>query len=148
VNPLSSALLLALIALAPAQAQEEDEGKAKWGLIMPGTFVVFYDSKGPASYVSMTRKELPADAALLTQEFYGRGCQYGLSVPMGSPLTRSAQSLSAARGQGGFEAALAQIRAKAPGLRGLYDVRIDQQLTSILGFFRRQCVEVTARGYK
>ena len=138
--------LLVLLALAcPSIAQ--DDGAARRGLIRPGGILLFFDSVGPMSYVAMTPKDLPADA-VPAGEAFGKGCQHGVSIPLGSPLNRSTQSLSAAAGRGGYEKALKQLRERHPGLRGIYDVKIDEHTISILGFYRRVCAEITARGFK
>lgn len=142
------ALLLALAPAARAQTMSEEEGSADWGLVSAGTIVLFYDTKGAAAYVAMTRRELPPDAEVLPGEVYGRGCQYSLSIPLGSPLNRSSQSVSAARGRAGYGKALDEIRLRNPGLRGIWDVKLDDHTLSVLGFFRRVCTEVTARGFR
>lgn len=139
-------LLLLLLALA-APARAQNEGAARFGLIRPGGILLFFDSVGPMSYVAMTPKDLPADA-VPAGEVFGKGCQHGFSIPLGSPLNRSTQSLSAAAGRGGYEKALKQLRESHPGLRGIYDVKVDEHVLSILGFYRRVCAEITARGFR
>jgi hypothetical protein len=138
--------LLILLALAcPATAQED--GTARIGLIRPGGILLFFDSVGPMSYVAMTPKDLPADA-IPAGEVFGKGCQHSVNIPLGSPLSRSSQSISAAGGRGGYEKALKTLREGFPGLRGIYDVKIDEHTISILGFYRRVCAEITARGFR
>jgi len=139
------ALLAALLAV-PARAQE-DGTSASPSLIRPGGMTVFYNSEGPMSFVTPTPKDLPPGARD-AGEVKGRTCQHGVSIPLGSPLNRSTQSLSAAAGRGGYEKALKQLRERHPGLRGIYDVKIDEHTISILGFYRRVCAEITARGFK
>lgn len=141
-------ILLSLLLLASfAHAQEEDEFTARWGLISAGGILIFYDSVGPMSYVTMSPKDIPP-GALLIGEVRGKSCQHGLSIPMGSPLSGSTRSLSAARGRGGFSRALEDLRKRSPGLRGIYDVKVDDHSTVILGVYRRLCTEITARGFK
>ena len=141
-------LLFACLALPPAaQAQQEDLGEARVGLIAPGGILLFFDSVGPMSYVTMTPKDLPADA-IPAGEVRGEGCQHSLSIPLGSPLSPARQSISGAGGRGGFGKALRMIRERNPGLRGLYDVKVDDHVLSILGFYRRLCVEITARAFR
>ncbi|MBI5243466.1 MAG: hypothetical protein HY922_07225 [Elusimicrobia bacterium] len=143
MNFLLSVLLLASF----AHAQEEDEFTARWGLLRASGILVFFDSIGPMSYVTMSPKDLPPDA-LLIGEVRGKSCQHGLSIPTGSPLSGSTRSLSAVRGRGGFSRALEDIRKRNPGLRGIYDVKVDDHSTVILGVYRRLCTEIAARGFK
>ena len=141
-------LLFALLGLPPAaQAQQEDLGEARLGLISPGGFLLFFDSVGPMSFITLTPKDLPKDA-VLAGDVQGEGCQHSLSIPLGSPLSQSKQTISGAAGRGGFEKALQKIRERSPGLRGIYDVKVDDRITSILGFYRRLCIEITARGFR
>ena len=141
-------LLFACLALVPSvQAQDEDLGEARVGLIAPGGILLYFDSVGPLSYVAMTPKDLPADA-IPAEEVRGEGCQHSLSIPLGSPLSPSRQSLSGAGGRGGFEKALRMIRDASPGLRGLYDLKVDDHVVSILGFYRRLCTQITARAFR
>ncbi len=136
------ALLCALLAAGPAAA---DESQARPGLIPVGGIMLFYNSSGPLSFVSMTRSELPRGATLLG-EVRARSCQFGLSIPLG--LDPGAMSLSGAAGDGGFKKALAGLQKERPELSGIYDVKVDNHLVSVLGIFRRLCVEVTALGFK
>jgi hypothetical protein len=59
--------------------------------------------------------------------------------PAGSVPT----SIGVAWGDGGYQKAMAAAQAKVPGQR-LFDVRADVHVTSVLGVFRRQCLEVHA----
>ena len=54
----------------------------------------------------------------------------------------------AVRGRAGYGKALEDIRRRNPGLRGIWDVKLDDHTLSVLGFFRRVCTEVTARGFR
>jgi hypothetical protein len=115
------------------------------GLLFPGAFIVFFDAEGPLSYAALTPGKLPGDAMPLGA-VTGRGCQYGLSIPIigSSVITR----LSGGAGRGGFQKALRGIREQHPELRGIYDVKVDNHLLSVLTVFSQQCVEISARGFK
>ena len=153
------ALVVALLALSAVQASaqyyfflgaEDDEWEATNGLMTPpGAIVLFYDSQGPMSFVTMSPKELPADAVGIG-DVYAKTCQYGLGIPLTPPasLTGSGPSISGVKGNGGYQRTLNKLKAEHPGLRGLYDLRLDDQYTSILIVFRRLCTEITARGFR
>jgi len=141
-------LLFALLTtVPPARAQENDLGEARVGLIAPGGILLFFNSVGPMSYVTMTPKDLPADA-VPAGEVRGEGCQHSLSIPLGSPLFSSRPSVSGAGGRGGFEKALRVIRERNSGLRGIYDVKVDDHIVSIFGFYKRLCTQITARAFR
>lgn len=135
-----SAALALLLCAIPAGAQTYG---ARPGLLRMSGIVLFYDVRGPLSAQAMTRRELPA-AWRPAGEVRGRGCQHGLSIPLSASLRPT--SLAGAAGDGGYERAVAQIRREHPELAGLYDLRADVHHLSILGVYRRRCVEVTARG--
>jgi len=141
---LCASLLAGTLAASPALAQPETY-EANPGLLSIGGFVVFFASEGPLSYATLSGKDLPADAVPIGT-VKGRGCQYGLSTPIvGWTAT---PRLSGAAGAGGYEEALQAIRERHPDLRGIYDVRVDDHVLSVLTIFHRQCTEVTARGFK
>ncbi|MEN8129956.1 MAG: hypothetical protein ABFS45_07130 [Pseudomonadota bacterium] len=127
--------------MATAQPSYE----AKSGLLPMGGLVIFFDSEGPLSYVTSAPGDLPDDMVPL-REVKGRGCQYGLSVPLlgASTITR----ISGGMGRGGYGKALKDIKLRYPELAGIYDVKIDDHVISVLTMFRRVCVEITARGFK
>ena len=139
----AAAAALALLLAGPARAQ--DSGAAVPGLVRPGGFLLFYDSQGALSFVSATRSELPSDAED-AGEVSVSACQHGLSIPLS--LSLRANSISAAAGRGGYEKALARLKAQRPELRGIYDVKVDTRVTSVLRLWRRMCVEVSARGFR
>jgi len=136
-------LLAGLCLCAASAAFADREGyQARPGLLRVGGFVLFYNAQGPLSSVPMTRRELPKDA-LPSAEVFGKSCQHGLSIPLSASLR--AQSISGAVGDGGYRKAVEKIRLAHPEVIGLYDVRIDHHTISILGIYKRLCVEVTAR---
>lgn len=143
-----SALVLALILGVPSafadEFSEEASYEAQFGLIQVGGFVVIYDTEGPMSYVTLTSKDLPRDFQPMG-EVQGRGCQRALSIPI---LGDGNTQVSGALGDGGYQRALRQIREENPGLRGIYDVKVDDHEFSILGIYSQLCAEVTARGFK
>lgn len=141
-------LILALVLLLPAslvQARgENDEDTATPGLIPSGSFNLFYDSSGPLSFVANTPKDKPKGAPELGL-VKGVSCQHGLSIPITANLRGT--SISGAVGNGSFVKALAEIKKKKPEVAGIYDVRTDQRVFSILGIYRKLCTEVTARAF-
>lgn len=144
---LRAGALLALLLFPAPLAAEEDEDSAQWGLIPAGGLVLLFDSVGPMSYAAMTGRDIPRDAVRVG-EVRGRTCQHGFSIPLGSPLDRSTQSVSAAGGRSGFRRTLDALRKEHPGLRGIYDLKVDDRILSVLGFYRRYCTEITASGFR
>lgn len=142
------ALALIVWGTVPLRAEPEDY-EAKPGLINVGWLVLFYNSKGPLSYDTPTRSELPADAVPLGP-VECNSCQRGLSIPLPiSAFGRSrAGSLSGALGDGGFERALANLRKTRPDLRGIYDVKVDMRRVSVLGIYKKMCMEISAQGFR
>ena len=140
-------MIALLFALAlPAFAQTElSSWEASPGMLRQSGLVIFFGTQGPLSYASLTPAGLPKGAVPIG-EVKGESCQHGLSIPRGLGL-RSTR-LSAARGAGGFERALVDIRSRNRELRGVYDAKIDDHVVSILGIYRRLCTEITARGFK
>lgn len=139
-----SAALLLLLAVLPASAQEEGE-TAQPGLLRMGGLNVYSDTTAPLSFVTLTPNEVPEGAVRLG-EVTARGCQHGVAVP----ITASFQptTISGAGGDGSYAKALAGLKKRRPEIRGLYDVKADFHLLSILGFYRRLCVVITARAFK
>jgi hypothetical protein len=139
-----AAALVALLASTGWAIGEGDEDDALPGLQPANGMVLFYESAGPLSFPSMTPKDVP-DGVRKIREVKGRACQYGLSVPIAANL--NATNVSAYYGNGGYAKALAQIKKLNPEVIGLYDVRTDVEVFSILGFYRSLCTEVTARAF-
>lgn len=135
-----------LLALAPRgwASGEGDEEDAVPGLIPAGGIMIFYRSQGPLSFVTMTPKDRPAGARELGT-VKGVSCQHGLSVPIAAEFR--ATSISGGYGDGSFRKALEQIKKAKPEMTGLYDVRSDLRVFSILGIYRKLCTEVTARAF-
>lgn len=132
-----------LCGLAAPLAAYEPAWDAQPGLIPPGGFILFFESKGPLSYAAPTAQDLPADAKPVGA-VRGRGCQFRLALPL---LSRAAL-MTVARGEGGYEEAVERLRRDRPALRGLYDVKVDLHVTAVLGFFVRFCAEVEALGFE
>ncbi|MEK7384730.1 MAG: hypothetical protein AAB262_15805 [Elusimicrobiota bacterium] len=139
-----SVILLAAAASFAAAAGEGDGDEAMPGLIPSGGIMLFYKSEGPLSFVTMTPKDVPEGARQLGT-VKGVSCQHGLSIPIAADVR--ATSLTGAYGDGSFQKALAQIKKERPEMVGIYDVRIDLRIFSVLGFYRRLCTEVTARAF-
>ena len=141
---LIAAALVALLAGVSKAVGEGDEDDANPGLQSPSGWVLFYQSAGPLSFPSMTPKDVP-DGVRRIREVQGRACQRGLSVPTSASV--SATSFSAYFGNGSYGKAIAQIRKMHPEIVGLYDVRTDVEVFSILGFYRSLCTIVSARAF-
>ena len=140
-----AAFLGMALALWPLNGHARQVGDQRPGLIRPGGLPVFFSSEGPLAYSSLTRSEIPKDAVPLG-EVKGRSCQYSLAVPLAIALRTS--SLSGAAGNGGYARVLQKIERTHPGLRGIYDVKVDLHQITILGVLGRLCTEMTAEGYR
>ncbi|MBI5240406.1 MAG: hypothetical protein HY926_08025 [Elusimicrobia bacterium] len=138
------ALLAVLLAAPPARAQE-DGTSARPGLIKPGGLTLFYNSEGPLSFATPTPGDLPPGAKD-AGEVRGRTCQHGLSIPVTASIRPT--TVSGAAGNGGYQKTLAAMLKDRPDLAGIYDVKVDIQTLSILGFYRRVCTEILARGFR
>lgn len=141
---LLAGILLAALAPAAWANGENDEDSAVPGLIPTGNFTLFYKTEGPLSFVTMTPKDKPKDARELGT-VRGSSCQHGLSVPISADVRGT--SISGAYGDGSFGKALAQIKREKPEVVGIYDVRTDMRVFSILGIYKKLCTEVTARAF-
>lgn len=144
---LAAALALVLTATlaAPGRALGEgDEDGAVPGLQSASGLVLYYESSGPMSFVAMTLKDVPAGARKI-REVKGRACQRGLAVPIAANF--NATNISAYRGDGSYAKALARIKQDHPEVAGIYDVRSDVEVFSILGLYRSRCTIVTARAF-
>ena len=139
--------LLFILAVSPAFA-DWDEADARPGILKPGGWVIFMNSRAPLSFETLSPNQIPKDAVDAGIVFC-KSCQHGASVPISVPSgTSRGTSISGAGGNGGFERALANLKQEHPELRGIYDVKVDYQRLSILGIYRKLCVEITARGFK
>ena len=141
---MSALLALALALCGPARAQEKEAYEAKPGLIPAGGILLFYDSVGPLSFETLAPSQVPPGSRPLG-ELRARSCQYGLSIPLA--LSLRSLSLSGAGGNGGYRKALERLKRERPEAAGLFDVKVDLRLTSVLGIFRRLCTEVSGRGF-
>jgi len=139
---LAAALLfLAPFAFARGEGDQED---AVPGLVPAGGIMIFYKSQGPLSFVTMTPKDRPAGARELGT-VKGVSCQHGLSIPLAAQIR--ATSVSGGYGDGSFKKAVEEIKKKTPDTAGIYDVRSDLRIFSLLGIYRKLCTEVTARAF-
>jgi hypothetical protein len=144
VRSLLAAALVALLAGSARAIGEGDEDNAVPGMQPANGLVLFYESSGPMSFSSMTPKDVPAGVRKI-REVKGRACQRGLSVPIAANF--NATNISAYYGNGSYAKALAQIKTEHPDVVGIYDVRTDVEVFSILGFYRSVCTEVAARAF-
>jgi hypothetical protein len=144
VRLLLAALLAALAAAPCAAIGEGDDDTAVPGMQPANGLVLYYNSAGPMSFAAMTLKDVPANA-LKIREVKGRACQRGLAVPIAANF--NATNVSAYYGNGSYAKALAQIKKDHPEVVGIYDVRTDVEVFSILGFYRSLCTEVSARAF-
>lgn len=138
-----AAVLLSLASGAAARGDGEGDDAVP-ALIPAGGIMLFYASEGPLSFVTMTAKDRPASARDLGT-VKGVSCQHGLSVPIAAQFR--ATSISGGYGDGSFKKALEQIKKDKPELAGIYDVRTDLRIFSILGIYRKLCTEVVARAF-
>lgn len=139
-----AALLLASFVSAARARGENDEDTAVPGLIPAGSFMLFYKTQGPLSFVAMTPKDRPPGARELGT-VRGVSCQHGLSIPLSADVRGI--SVTGAYGNGSFVKAIAQIKKEKPEIIGIYDVRTDLRVFSLLGLYRKLCTEVTARAF-
>jgi hypothetical protein len=140
-------LLLALLITFAGVVQADDEQEsahARPTLLRPGGFVLFNVGSGPLSSVFPTPRELPEHAKVLG-EVHGVGCQQGIFIPL--QLSLRPQGASSAWGNAGFQKALSQIRTQDPRVDGIFDVKVDRHIFSVLGIYQRACTEVLARGF-
>lgn len=137
--------LLALLLSPPRALAQGDSYEARPGLIRMGGFVLFYNSSGPLSFHTMTHVELPKGNVPMGP-VEARSCQHGVSIPIFSSFGRF--NLSGAGGDGSYRKILEKIREKHSELTGVYDVKVDLHLFSILGIYKRTCTEIAAKGFK
>lgn len=145
----SAFLLLAALAcfglISSVVAQDTDQSTASPDVIPPSGLTLYYNTQGPLSFVSMTPGDLPPNAIPIGEvETYD--CQYKLSIPLS--LSLRATSVSGVQGNGSFRKAMEGLHRNHPELAGIYDVKVDLHVTSVLGVFQRLCTEISARGYK
>jgi hypothetical protein len=139
-----AASFLAFLIAPCAAIGEGDAEDAAPGMLPVGGMLLFYDTTGPMSFVTMTPKDVPKNARALGV-VRGSSCQRGLSIPLAANL--NATSVSGGYGDGGYVSALGAMKRDNPGLAGIYDVKTDMAVFSILGLYRSLCTEVTARGF-
>ena len=139
------ALWATILGFACATAQARQSPQLRPGLITPGGLPAFFDSQGPLAYAALTRRELPKDAVLMGP-VTGRSCQYSLAIPLA--LSLQSTSISGAAGNGGYARVLRDIERQHPGIRGIYDAKVDLHLITVLGLFGKLCTEMTAEGYR
>ena len=144
MRALLAAALAALLAAPCAAIGEGDEDSALPGMQPANGLVLFYRSEGPMSFAAMTPKDVPGNVRKI-REVKGVACQRGLAIPIAANF--NATNVSAYYGDGGYAKALAQIKREHPDVIGLYDVRTDVEVFSVLGFYRSLCTEVTARAF-
>jgi len=137
------AAAFALAAAAPCAAQD-DEGTAFPTMQTTSWLTPFYDATGPMSYVAMTPKDVPAGARLIP-EVRGEYCQHGLAIP--TTLSAQATDINLVYGDGGFVKSVRKIIEAHPDVAGIYDVRVDLRIFSILGIYKKTCTIVTARAF-
>lgn len=128
-----------------AAALGREESEVRPALIAPGGFPVLFSSEGPFSYPSLTHFEIPKNAEPLGQ-VSGQSCQFSLAIPLS--LSARSSSISGAIGNGSYAKILHEMEQKHPGLRGIYDVKVDLHQIVILGIFGKLCTEITAEGYR
>lgn len=142
---LALAAALGLLAAPAAAAGENEDDAAIPTMQSRGGLHLFYQSVGPMSFVAMTPRDVPADARPLG-EIKSVSCQRGLSIPLAASFR--ATSISNSYGDGGYKKSLELMKKQHPDLVGIYDVKVDLQIFSILGgLYRALCTHVSARGF-
>jgi len=121
--------------------------ESRFGLMTVGGFVVFFNSKGPLSYQTLTPGDLP-QTAVRVGEVKGRSCQYAVSIPVIFSGGGQRTSISAAKGDGSYRKAFENIKVKNPDLDGVFDVKIDLHRFNILGIYKRDCTEIFGQGFR
>ena len=144
IKALAAALFFALAASSAKAGGEGEDQEASPALIPAGGIMLFYGSSGPLSFLTMTPRDVPKGVKQLG-EVKGVSCQRGLSIPLSA--TFRATSVSAGYGDGSYAKAVEKIKMAKPEVEGLYDVRTDLRIFSILGIYRSLCTEVTARAF-
>ena len=139
-----SAVLLAALAQGARAAGEGEENEAMPALLPTSGITVFYKSAGPLSFVTMTPRDVPKGAPELG-EVKGVSCQRGLSIPLSADVRST--SVSASYGDGSALKAIENIKKAKPEVFGVYDVRMDLRVFSVLGIYRTLCTEITARAF-
>ncbi|MDX6768596.1 MAG: hypothetical protein SF051_03630 [Elusimicrobiota bacterium] len=142
---LAAAGLLVLLAGPAAAAGENEDSAALPSMTSRGSIHLFYQTTGPMSFVAMTPRDVPPDARRLG-EVKSVSCQRGLSIPLAASLR--ATSVTNSYGDGGYAKAMEKMKKAHPDLEGIYDVKVDLEIFSILGgLYRSLCTHLTARGY-
>jgi hypothetical protein len=144
VRALLAAALVALSSAVAVASGEEDEDTAVPGIQPASGLVLFYESSGPLSFPSTTPRGVP-DGTRKISEVRGTACQRGVGIP--TALSVNPTSFSFYFGDGGYAKALAKIKEANPEISGVYDVRTDLELFSILGIYKSLCTIVTARAF-
>jgi hypothetical protein len=141
-----SFLLVVSFFFAATAAQARIAGDIRPALIRPGGLPVFFSSSGPLAYRGLAQSEIPKDAVPIGH-VTGKSCQFSLAVPL--TATFRATSVSGAIGNGTYNIILERMAQEHPGLRGIYDAKVDLHFTSmIVGIFGRLCTEIDAEGYR
>ena len=143
----SLAALVLAAALCPRAAAigENDDDDAFPALNWPGGLVLYMNQTAPMSFVAMTPRDVPKGARQLG-ELQAKVCQRGVAIPLAADPRST--SVSGAFGDGGFKRAVEQMKKERPELAGIYDVKVDLELFSVLGgLYRALCTCVSARGY-
>ncbi len=114
-------------------------------VVSPSGYFIVYDVQGTLSFEPSTRWELPKNI-LDRGEVLGQSCAYALSIPLS--LALSTTKISGAYGENGYNKAVKNILKSHPEITGIYDVKVDTHIITVLGIFTRQCLELTARAFE
>ncbi len=114
-------------------------------IVSPSGYFIVYDVQGTLSFEPSTRWELPKDITTIGQ-VTGQSCAYALSIPIALALTAS--KVSGAYGENGYNKAVKNILKVHPDISGIYDVKVDTHIITVLGIFTRQCLLLSARAFK
>jgi hypothetical protein len=108
-----------------------------------GGLLIFADSKGPLSFVVPGGRPVGATDI---GEVRAKSCQQGIAIPITASIRPT--TISGSAGDGGYVKVLAKLKQQRPELAGIYDARVDTHIISVLGFYRKMCTELVARGFK
>ncbi len=114
-------------------------------VVSPSGYFIVYDVQGTLSFEPSTRWELPKNIADMGNVL-GQSCAYALSIPITLALTAS--KISGAYGENGYNKAVKNILKAHPAISGIYDVKVDTHIITVLGIFTRQCLLLSARAFK
>ncbi len=114
-------------------------------IVAPSGYFIIYDVQGTLSFEPSTHWELPKNITDMGNVL-GKSCAYALSIPIS--LALNATKVSGAYGENGYNKAVKNILKTRPDISGIYDVKVDTHIITVLGIFTRQCLLLSAHAFK